>query len=85
MKRLFLIATLCFIASDALALSCPNNGAILDEGDSIQTVLAQCGPPDSQKNSLRTVNVVVEDTASQYHDPTGNGAGHGILLQFYQT
>jgi len=52
------LSMLCLIASSNIyALSCPNNGAPLNTGISIQEAIQACGQPVSSNQSQKTINI----------------------------
>jgi hypothetical protein len=51
MNRLLMTIAACLFANASYAMLCPSNFKEIYIGDSIETVLAQCGTPDSQSSS----------------------------------
>lgn len=60
--RFAMLMVSLFIPVLTFALSCPNNGRILDTGYSLQRVLEYCGQPLNEKRYMRTTNLVEEWT-----------------------
>jgi hypothetical protein len=61
MKRLLALVFLA-LPITGFAMSCPTNGSIIDQGDTLQEVLQRCGTPDSQREFTRLTS------ASERHE-----------------
>jgi hypothetical protein len=57
LKKYLLLLWLLMVPVAASALSCPTNGSIIEQGDTVQEVLARCGSPADQEKFLHKTPV----------------------------
>lgn len=61
------------------AISCPNNGNILNDGDSISYVLQQCGKPKSRND----YNKIIQSTLQWDYYKSTPGSVNNIKISIY--
>jgi hypothetical protein len=75
MRKLFIWNMFLWFPITSFALSCPNNATILDYGESIQQVIAECGAPQSQKKYSQSVQ-----TTQPLVDPSGDDVTEALSV-----